>query len=227
MTSLDEEAKRRPLLQVALDVLEIERAIEVAVQVLNAGFDIIEVGTPLIKYCGISCLKALRGVAGRRAFVVADTKTVDAARLELTPFLESGADGVTVLGLSDIATIEEALMLCREKSKTLIVDLIGVTDVVDRALKLAELGVKVVLLHIGVDVQKRRGLTAKQLLKEVEQLSGSGLVVAVAGGIKPQDVAELASSGARIIIMGSAITASSNPYESAKRAAEILRSVIK
>jgi hypothetical protein len=38
-----------PLLQIALDIVELEKALDLALEAYSLGFDIIEFGTPLIK----------------------------------------------------------------------------------------------------------------------------------------------------------------------------------
>lgn len=208
---LVEEARRRPLLQVALDFVDLDEALKIARRVIEAGAHIAEAGTPLIKAFGVLAVDKLKSVPGG-FMVVADLKTVDAVRLELSPYLERGVDGVTVLGIVDDDVIEEAVSICREAKRALIVDMIYVRNPVDRALRLIDIGVDVIALHLGVDVQRKRGVTAKELLREVSEIAASDAIVMVAGGIKPSEAGLFASHGARIIVIGSAITRSQDPY---------------
>ena len=70
-------AKRR-ILQVALDVLEIERALEIGRESVEGGADWLEAGTPLIKSVGMDAIRALkREFAPKGVKIVADMKTVD------------------------------------------------------------------------------------------------------------------------------------------------------
>jgi len=215
-----ELARSRPLLQVAIDLTSIGRAMAVALEASRAGAHVIEVGTPLIKVWGAAAVEAVSQGVGERSVVLADTKTADAARVELEPLIRAGASAVTVLGLCSPEIIEEALSIASEMGADLVVDLIHVDNPVDRALKLAELGARVFELHVGVDVQKRRGLDARALLSEVEELSRSGIVVAVAGGIKPSNAGEFVARGARIVVIGGAIYRAENPFEATRRALE-------
>jgi len=48
---------RKPVLQVALDVLTIDKAISIAKSALDGGVDWIEAGTSLIKYEGLRAVK--------------------------------------------------------------------------------------------------------------------------------------------------------------------------
>jgi 3-hexulose-6-phosphate synthase len=212
MPRLVKEAKKHPLLQVALDFIDLEEALRIASKVIEAGVNIIELGTPLIKTHGVQAFDKLKTMAGSR-FIVADLKTVDAVKLEFSPYISRGVDGVTILGVVDDDVLEEAWKICREYGVALIADLIYINNPVDRALRLADLGVDVVALHVGVDIQRKRGVTAKELLKEVSEVSASGVVTMVAGGIKPHEVGLFVANGARIIVIGSAITRSSDPYQ--------------
>lgn len=209
---LVEEAKRSPLLQVALDFVNLDDALKVASKVIAAGAHVIEVGTPLVKIYGLKAVDELKNVA-RNNLIVADLKTADATKLEIPPYIGKGVDGVTVMGVADDEVIEEAISICREAKVALIVDLMYVQNPINRAFRLADLGVDVVALHVGVDVQKKRGITVKELLREVSEVSASDIVVMVAGGIKPHEVGIFASRGARIIVIGSAITKSRDPYQ--------------
>ena len=221
---LVEKARKEPLLQVALDVIDLSQALQLALKVSSAGAHIVEAGTPLIKNFGMNVVKLLRAILPSETYLVADTKTTDASRLEIEPAINNGADAVTVLGLSEDAVIEEALNVCRSYGITLIADLIHVSNPIKRASRLADLGIEVVTVHVGVDVQRRRGISARDLLKEVQDIASMGLLVAVAGGIKPEEVHTFVEAGARIVIIGSAITKSSDPVDSTRRALARLRS---
>ena len=78
-------------------------------------------------------------------------------------------------------------------------------------------------MHLGVDVQKKRGLTARELLREVAEVAASDVIVMVAGGIKPHEVEVFVSHGARIIVIGSAITRDLDPYKATLTALSILK----
>ncbi|MEM0027192.1 MAG: orotidine 5'-phosphate decarboxylase / HUMPS family protein [Ignisphaera sp.] len=222
MGLLYQEAVKRPLLQVALDLIDLNAAIDVAIKSVNADVDIVEIGTPLVKSFGLHALREIRKIA-REKIVLADLKTVDAMALEFNPYANEGANAVTILGIVEDDIIKDAVELCRSLGVDLVVDLIYVQNPIDRAFRLASYGVNIVNLHIGVDVQRKRGLSAKQLLREVEEISQSDILVSVAGGIKHADIDTFIQSGAKIIVMGSAITKSPDPYEATKKAVEIIR----
>ncbi|MEM2706194.1 MAG: orotidine 5'-phosphate decarboxylase / HUMPS family protein [Ignisphaera sp.] len=221
---LVEEARKKPLLQVALDFVDLEEALRVATRVVDAGAHIVEIGTPLVKTFGFLALDRIKDVS-KNNLVIVDLKTVDATELEFSAYLSKGVDGVTLLGIVDEDVVQDALNLCRRYGSALIVDMIYTPNPVDKALRLAELGVDVVAMHLGVDVQKKRGLTARELLKEVAEVAASDVIVMVAGGIKPHEVVMFVSHGARIIVIGSAITRDPDPYKATLAALNILKSL--
>ena len=86
-------------LQVAIDLLTTEAALELAGQVAEY-VDIIELGTPLIKAEGLPVITAIKN-AHPDKIVFADLKTMDAGELEADIAFKAGADLVTVLGAAD------------------------------------------------------------------------------------------------------------------------------
>jgi len=219
LARLVERALRGPLLQVAIDLNDLAKAVGVAIGARRGGAHVVEVGTPLLKSWGMMAVDVVKKVVGDGLLLV-DTKTADAVRIEVEPLARAGADAFTVLGFVSREVIEEALATGSELGVDVVVDLIHIENPVDRALRLADLGVKVFELHVGVDVQKRRGVDASTLLREVEELSRTGLVVAVAGGIRPDSAGTFVRAGARIVIIGGAIYRAEDPEAETRRALE-------
>jgi 3-hexulose-6-phosphate synthase len=200
-------------LQVALDYTSLTKALETALSIVRAVRDErvwIEAGTPLIKSWGFISLRLLKEATNM--FVVADTKTIDAAELEIGEAYKNNADAATVLGLSDESTIKTSIGLARSHGRKLIVDLIGVVNTYERAVQAFEMGADYVLFHIGVDVQRARGLTAVELLREAYKFKkDTGGRYCIAGGIKLQDVEKILEAEPDVIVVGAAITRASDP----------------
>ena len=72
----------RPIVQVALDFVDLPRALQVAREAVAGGVDWVEAGTPLIKAEGLAAVRALKAEFPDRT-VVADMKTMDAGRTEV------------------------------------------------------------------------------------------------------------------------------------------------
>ena len=203
----------RKKLQLALDLLEIDRAIRIAEEA--AGYiDLIEVGTPLVKSEGMAAVRALR-----KAFpdhgIVADMKTMDTGAIEVEMAAKSGANIVSILGGADDGAIEDAVRSARKYGVALMADLLSVDDPINRAKKLEELGIECICIHAGID-QQMQGMDALTVLKEVTDAVGTEVEVAVAGGLDSEGAAKAASLGADVIIVGGAITRSANVASSAE-----------
>ena len=78
-----------PVLQVALDLMQLNRSIAIAHEAVEGGADWIEVGTPLIKSEGAEAIRALRReFPGHK--IIADTKTMDVGSFEVEIVAKAG-----------------------------------------------------------------------------------------------------------------------------------------
>jgi 3-hexulose-6-phosphate synthase len=207
-------------LQVALDFISLDDAIRVAKMAIEGGVDIVEVGTPLVKAEGIRGMKQLREVA-KDKILLADTKTADAGDVEVEIAKLGNADIMTVLGIMSDSTIKSAVDKAKELGIIVQADLINVDDPVKRAKRLKELGVDIIGLHVGLDVQKERGITVTSLKNEIKQISEFSLV-SVAGGLNEKNIVDLLDLPINIYVVGGAITRSSDPLLVTKRLINII-----
>ncbi len=207
------------ILQIALDTHDLITAIRIAssiVSELGCENIWIEAGTPLIKSWGIIGIDSLKKATG--CFLVADTKTMDTGDYEAEIVLGAGANAFSILSLASDETIRAGLEQARKMNGLVIVDLINHPNPVERAIEIDKLGVDIILYHVGIDVQKKRGLTIDQLIDEIIELKKVlKAKLAVAGGIKHGRAKPLVEAGADIIIVGSAITKAEDPVESTRR----------
>jgi 3-hexulose-6-phosphate synthase/6-phospho-3-hexuloisomerase len=204
----------KPVLQVALDLMHLKRAMEIAAEAVEGGADWIEAGTPLIKSEGADVLRELK-----KAFpghvIVADMKTMDVGGFEVEIAAKAGADVVSVLGHADDGTIHEAVLSARQYGAKVMVDLIGVEDKVARAKRAEELGASYVCLHVGIDEQMKGGAAPTDVVRKVA--SAVSLPVAVAGGITSETAPALLEAGATIIIVGGGIIKAEDVTAAARR----------
>lgn len=211
----------KPVLQVALDHENLDRALKVARQAVSGGADWIEAGTPLIKSEGLDAVRALR-----REFpaltIVADMKIVDAGRLETECAAKAGANIIHVLATASDSTIVECVEAARRYDARITVDLLGLDGqarLIERAGQVAGMGAAFLCVHTPIDMQMRGEVPFDDLRAVLSKVS---VPVTVAGGINSENVVAAIEAGASVVIVGGAITKSPD----AKKATEIIRNAI-
>ena len=192
----------KPVLQVALDFLELRRALELAAEAVRGGAHWLEAGTPLIKSAGLDAVRELRRAFPRHT-IVADLKTMDAGRIEMEAAAKAGANVGTVLGSASESTIIECIEVGRHYGMDIHVDLLNVPDPAALARKCEEWGAHHVGIHMPIDDQMR-GRTHAELLGLVR--AATRLPIAVAGGLNSETVVDVLEAGGDILIVGGAIT---------------------
>lgn len=202
-----------PVLQVALDFMQLQRSIGIAEEAVAGGVDWIEVGTPLIKSEGTNAIRTFRKMyPGKK--IIADTKTMDTGGFEVEIAAKAGADIITVLGLADDSTISEAVMVARKYGAEVEIDMINVPDKVKRSVEVEKLGVSYICLHMGIDQQMKGEEPPLDVLRKV--VEQTDIPVAVAGGITAENAGDYVKAGASIIIVGGGITKNNDIVASAK-----------
>ncbi|MDR2865867.1 MAG: orotidine 5'-phosphate decarboxylase [Methanomassiliicoccaceae archaeon] len=203
----------QPVLQIALDLMHLKRAVEIAHESVDGGADWIEVGTPLIKSEGAEAIRTLRReFPGRK--LIADTKTMDVGSFEVEIVAKAGADIITVMGLADDSTVSEAVMAARKYGAEVMVDMLNVHDIVERSKTVEKLGVSYICLHMGIDQQMKGKKAPTEMLKEV--VSSTAIPVAAAGGITAETAGRYVEAGASIVIVGGGIIKTENITDAAK-----------
>lgn len=203
----------KPKLQVALDFVDLPRALKVAEEAVEGGVDWLEAGTPLIKSEGLQAVRELR-TRWPRHTVIADMKTMDAGRAEVEYAAKAGANIVGVLGRASDATIRECVEAGRNYGADIMVDMIQVDDPVSRAMQVEEMGASYIGIHVAIDEQME-GRTPFETLRQVA--NEVSIPVSVAGGINSETAAEAAKAGASIIVVGGAIIKASDAAEATRQ----------
>ena len=192
-----------PVLQVALDFMQLKRSIGICEEAVAGGADWVEVGTPLVKSEGTEAIRTFRKLyPGKK--IIADTKTMDTGGFEVEIAAKAGADVITVLGLADDSTISEAVMVARKYGAEVEIDMINVPDKVKRSIEVEKLGVSYICLHMGIDQQMKGEEPPLDTLRKV--VENTSIPIAVAGGITAENAGDYVKAGASIIIVGGGIT---------------------
>nr|WP_269668150.1 3-hexulose-6-phosphate synthase [Staphylococcus arlettae] len=199
-------------LQLAIDLLNKEEAAELANKVKDY-VDIVEIGTPIVINEGLPAVQHLNDNIDD-VKVLADLKIMDAADYEVSQAVKFGADVVTVLGVAEDASIKGAVEEAHKHGKELLVDMIAVQDLEKRAQELDALGADYIAVHTGYDLQAE-GVSPLDSLRKVKAVIKNSKV-AVAGGIKPETIEEVAGENPDLVIVGGGIANADDPVAAAK-----------
>jgi 3-hexulose-6-phosphate synthase len=189
-------------LQLALDLVNIPEALEVVKEV-QEHIDVVEIGTPVVINEGLRAVKEMKD-AFPNLTVLADLKIMDAGAYEVMKASEAGADIITVLGATDDSTIKGAVEEAKKHGSKVLVDMINVKDLAQRAYEVDELGVDYICVHTGYDLQAA-GESPFEQLRTIKGVVKNAKT-AVAGGIKLATLPEVIESQPDLVIVGGGIT---------------------
>ena len=206
-------------LQLALDLVDIAEAKSILSEVHDL-IDIVEIGTPFLIREGIRAITEIKQ-AYPALEILADVKIMDAGDHEARLVLEAGADIVTVLGAATDATIQKALKTTRSYQRRLMVDLIALKQIEQRATQIDKMGVDYLCVHTATDIQE----TGENPLEGVRRIQKivKHATLAVAGGISSATLPSLLSYQPEIIIVGGAITSQPDKREVTRKIREMMQ----
>lgn len=191
----------RPLkLQVAIDRVSLDQA-ESFIKKLAPYSDILEAGTSLIKDYGVQALAVLKKAAPG-TLLLGDMKTIDEGDYEFYRGYQSGADILTVMGASSVATIEKCYRVAEQTGHEMMIDLLECApETIDR---ITDFPNAIYCLHASVD----KGATADPNgdILAFKKHFPSIRRIAIAGGINLEGIEKMRESSPEIVIVGSGIT---------------------
>lgn len=205
-------------LQLAIDLEDIQGAINL-IRKTKDSIDIFEYGTPLVINFGLEGLQKIR-TEFPDITLLADLKIMDVASYEVTQAFKYGADITTILGVAEDQSIKDAIKTAHEAGKEILVDMIGVQDIENRAREVDEFGADYVGTHTGYDLQA----LGQNPFEEFNLITNnvSKTKTAIAGGIKLSASEEIKKANPDLLIIGGAISTADNPAEAAAEFKKIL-----
>ena len=99
-------------LQISFDLTDLDKAIEIATQVIDQ-CDTLEIGTILLYKYGLEAVKRFRSSFEKKTLLV-DTKLIDCSESIIACMADAGADWITVMAGSDKNAIHA---MCKEAHK--------------------------------------------------------------------------------------------------------------
>ncbi|GAB4476317.1 MAG: 3-keto-L-gulonate-6-phosphate decarboxylase UlaD [Anaerolineae bacterium] len=211
----------RPLLQLALDYIELPPALAMAYRVHEA-VDIIEIGTPLCTAVGMDAVAAVRALCPG-SLILADVKAPDVGALTTRIAMQAGANWVTLIGSAPPVTIREALGEAAARQGQVLVELTGLHDTFERARGWLADGVERLVYHVGWDEINVDGRRWQQSdIEMVGRLIEMGFKVSVAGGLSLDHVPMFRGVPVSVFVVGRAIRGAEDPIRAAHQLREAL-----
>lgn len=205
-------------LQLAFDTLTMPQALAMASE-MRGSVDRFELGTPFLLEYGMEAVRQFRTHFPEKE-ILADTKIMDAGKLEAESAFRAGADFVTVLALADTDTIRSCVEAANACGGKVIADLICVHALAEKTYQLEKLGVHGIAVHTGVDQQKQ-GRTPLTDLCELRMHSRRA-EISVAGGISRLTAADYCAQNPDVLIIGGGILNTDDPVKEATAISDML-----
>lgn len=191
---------KHPIVQLSLDLTSLQEAIETAAIGVEAGVDWLEAGTPLLLAEGLRAVETLHARFPHHP-VVADLKTMDGGYLEAEMMAKAGASFVVVMGRAHEATIRRVVDAGRDFGIKVMGDNLGADDRVECARWMEDLGVDIVVHHIGFDERNMiHGLSPLDELDDV--VRAVSIPVQAVGGLSIAQAIECPARGAPLVVIG-------------------------
>ena len=208
----------KPLLQIALDSLSLEKAVADAQQAAPL-VDIIEVGTILACAEGMKAVRVLRALHPQH-ILVCDLKTTDAGEILVRMAFEAGADWLTVSAAAHPATMAAAQKVAEEINRSrpeqrikreIQIEIYGNWTLEDGR-RWVDLGIKQAIFHRSRDAELAgKGWTPEDIEK-MQGLAGLGLELSITGGIVPEQIHLFKDiANAKVFIAGRALVGEQGP----------------
>ena len=208
----------KTIVQISLDVIDLDEAVETAHLARRAGVDWLEAGTPLILAHGLHSVQRLREEFPDVP-IVADLKTMDGGYLEAEMMAKAGATHVVVMSQAHDETIHCVVKAGRDYGVGVMGDNLASVDMVAGAKRLEDLGCGYVIHHIGYD--ERRGIAARgevaptplDQLREI--VAAVSVPVQAVGGLSIEQAVQTPEYGAPLVVLGAPLTIDADAFRTA------------
>ena len=211
--TLDLKNLNRAIVQISLDLTSLDEALDTAQIAVDAGVDWLEAGTPLLLAEGLHAVEALHKKFPNHP-IVADLKTMDGGYLEAEMMAKAGAAFVVVMGRAHEATIRRVIDAGRDFGCKVMGDNLGAEDRVANAKWLSDLGVDVVIHHIGFDERRMiKGLSPMTELDDV--VAAVDVPVQAVGGLSIKQAIECPAHGAALVVLGAPLVIDGDAFKPA------------
>jgi 3-hexulose-6-phosphate synthase/6-phospho-3-hexuloisomerase len=196
-----------PVVQVAIDVLNLDDALRIGEAACRAGADWLEAGTPLITFEGVKAIGVLARAFPERP-ILADYKMMDGVPKYVYETARQGGRIATICSVAADASIRAAVAAGKQCGVRVISDLYAALDGPRRAREVVEMGVDSAYIHYGAD-QRAEDPTRDPLLF-LSECRGLSAPIGV-GTFSVEDGVRSMQSGADIVAIGVPLIQADDP----------------
>lgn len=197
-------------LQVSFDLIDLQKALDIAAKVAPYA-TILEIGSLLLYKYGTQSVEAFRKEFPNATLLV-DAKISDRAKEAVTTLAQAGADWITVMAGTTQNVIHAACTTAHELNKKIMLDLIDASSLGQSALEAKGLGVDALLFHTPHDEE-----ASLLFLDKWDIVRGNTtLPIFISGKISRTIIDKILSIKPDGIIIGKSIIDSENPAEEAE-----------
>jgi 3-hexulose-6-phosphate synthase/6-phospho-3-hexuloisomerase len=191
--------------QLSLDFVSLEDALETAATAIRAGVDWLEIGTPLIIAEGARGIRELRRLYPDVP-LVADLKMMDGGYGETQIAAKAGANMAVIMGQAHPESIEMAVKAGHDFGIKIMGDNMAMPDPVAGAKLLEDLGCDYIVHHVGYDMRtlrRQRGLPTPTPLDHLREIvEAVSIPVQAVGGLTLEQAVETPKYGAPMVVIG-------------------------
>lgn len=206
-------------IQVALDIHDLDRAIEIATAAASAGTELIEVGDPLIKTSGLRAVEDVKRSVPETT-IVAEMMSADWGRGQVELAAEAGADIVQLIGPATIAGVSAAVEAGWRRGVAIVLEIPATHTIQKWVRDMERTGVDGIAITSNIDL----GVGVHPPLTRARTVRGWTLLpVAVSGGFSATDYAILDSPDWDIMIVGRSVAEAVQPAQATREVIQMVR----
>src|SRR6185503_8643259 len=204
-----------PIVQISLDLIDLDEALDTALIAVEAGVDWLEAGTPLLLAEGLRAVKALREAFPTHP-IVADLKTMDGGYLEAEMMARAGATHVVVMARAHTETIKAVVKAGRDYNIKVMGDNMACDDKAAASRMMEDLGVDYIVHHTGFDERNGIAATGGPRLSPLDELDSVvkavNIPVQAVGGLTIEEAIEMPKRGAPLVVIGAPLAIDSYSF---------------
>ena len=206
--------KNKPMLQAAMDTLDLNSALEVT-RLIGDFVDIIEVGTILCLAEGLSAVETIKTLYPEH-LVLADVRIAEAGALISKMVFDADADWVSIVSSASLSTMEVVAKEAFSRKRDVQIELQDDGWSLEKALKWQKFGIKQVTFHRSRDNETPDMSWSQKDIDLVRDLSVRGFKVSVTGKMTVSDIKSFKGVPVYAFVAGRSIIAANDPRNSAE-----------